>query len=551
VRDFLARLERRTLRGGKRHSVLDLVDDGRALAHELAAINRLPESDRTDALARLVWPEVELWETGARCRDTGLPLTEIWRYFRLTWSHEYRPIPGRQMLVLVRNAARPLRPVMGIAMLASPVMRLAPRDRWIGWLRETVEASLLRGEIDAAGFAAALLGRIEASIAAIRWDDLVRPTEIVRPTERVVMRLRQKADGVARARADQLREHFEAHTTAAGEVPPYRGNLRHAGEGPDWRAASEDLLFVRKRAENLADLLFARQTFSAAGLTRLPREALGKLLGTASGRQAIDIVLAEFRKSGLSGEVADVSVCGAVQPYGELLVGKLVALLLTSGEVREAYARRYGRHISVISSQMAGRPVTKPADLKILTTTSLYGVGSSQYNRLVLKVTGEDGGSHDIRWGAIGKSLTGGYGTFHLSAETTQALRGIALARHEARRVNNRFGEGTSPRLRQIREGLDALGLKSDMILHHATPRIFYGCELYPGARRALLGLDASVAPAPSAESIAAAWRSRWLSPRTRRPETLEALRPLGASSVRGSLRSEPEAQLTLPVEET
>jgi hypothetical protein len=68
-----------------------------------------------------------------------------------------------------------------------------------------------------------------------------------------------------------------------------------------------------------------------------------------------------------------------------------------------------------------------------------------------------------------------------LGGETAQALRSMAMSRHDSRRANNRFGEGTSPRLRQIREGLDALGLKSDTILHHATPRIFYGCELSPG----------------------------------------------------------------------
>ncbi len=35
-----------------------------------------------------------------------------------------------------------------------------------------------------------------------------------------------------------------------------------------------------------------------------------------------------------------------------------------------------------------------------------------------------------------------------------------------------------------MREGLKALGLDSDTILHHATPRLFYACELGGGARR-------------------------------------------------------------------
>jgi hypothetical protein len=68
-----------------------------------------------------------------KCAITGLNRIDIWRYFRHTWSLEYRPIPGRQWPLLIRNAARPRRPIIGIALLASPVMRLRIRDNWIGW----------------------------------------------------------------------------------------------------------------------------------------------------------------------------------------------------------------------------------------------------------------------------------------------------------------------------------------------------------------------------------------------------------------------------------
>jgi hypothetical protein len=147
VVSFIKRMERRTPRHpGVRSSILDLVDDGAALGRELKAINQLPAADRDATLSRLVDPVVEVCQAGAKCSETGLPLNEIWRYFRHTWAHEYRPIPGRQLLVLIRNAARPGRPVMGIAMLASPVMRLSARDKWIGWLRESTEANLRSGQ---------------------------------------------------------------------------------------------------------------------------------------------------------------------------------------------------------------------------------------------------------------------------------------------------------------------------------------------------------------------------------------------------------------------
>lgn len=550
VRQFLVRVERKAVRAGKRASIIDLIDDGAALSEALQSVNALPDVDREAALRAVIDPVIEVAEAGAKCRDTGLPLIDIWRYFRHTWAHEYRSVPGRQMMVLIRNAARPNRPVMGIAMLASPVMRLAARDAWIGWLREAAVDRIRSQTWEAGDFAGSLQQRLEASIAAVRWDDLASAEEIAEPGETVALRLDQRASGAAFAREKQLRDHYDAHRSADGQVRPHRGDLRTAQPDSDWRAASDDLLFVRKRAESLAQLLFAKGVFRGAELHMDPAGGLERLFTTRNGQRALDVALAEFRKAGLSSEVADVSICGAVHPYNELLGGKLVALLLTSAEVRAAYAKRYGGQTSVIASQMAGRAISKPANLKILTTTSLYGVGSSQYNRLALRAADHPELPHDVKWGAIGQSLTGGFGTLHLGGETAQALRSMAMSRHDARRVNNRFGEGTSPRLRQIREGLDALGLKSDAVLHHATPRIFYGCELFAGARESLLGLrDADHEPDPCASDIASAWRRRWLSNRVRRPETLEALTRLGPISVRASLHADTEGQFLLPME--
>lgn len=550
VRAFLDRTERRRAR--KDHgntSILDLIDDGADLAKALAAVNEMPEDQREAALAKVVDPVVEVCDASARCADTGLPLNDIWRYFRHTWAHEYRSIPGRQMLVLIRNAARPNRPIMGIAMLASPVMRLTARDQWIGWLREPAQQRIATGEWDAVEFAEALMARVDASIAEVRWDDLASATEIKTPSEAVAMRLEQRAAGAKVAREAELKAHFEAQREEGDAVRPHRGVLKSATPDADWIAASEDLLFVGKRADSLSKLLFAKQIFRATRLKRWPAQALDRLFQTRDGKRALDIVLAEFRKAGLSSEVADVSICGAVHPYNELLGGKLVALLLASQDVRDAYARRYGGQISVITSQMAGRPIVRSADLRLVTTTSLYGVGSSQYNRLVLRQKDHPALPGDLRWGAIGKSLTGGFGTIHLGNETAQALRSMAFARHDSRRVNNRFGEGTSPRLRQIREGLDALGLKSDAILHHATPRIFYGCELVPGARSSLLGLSGAAAEAASSVDVAVAWRQRWLAARVMRPETLEALRRLGPTSIRASLHADVHGQFSLPID--
>lgn len=545
VAKFIQRMERRTLRPQGWTSVLDLIDSGDELADALERISLLPEQDREAALACVIDPVVEICHSGSRCIFTGLPLNDIWRYFRHTWAHEYRPIPGRQLLVLVRNAARPNHPVIGIAMLASPVMRLSVRDNWIGWLRGAMETNLNSGTWDAQALAQAMAKRLDASIADVRWDDLVTADEIASPVENTVLRLEQKASGAAFARELELRAHYEASIEQDGRVPPFRGAVKTADAGTNWLAASEDLLFVRKRAELLSQLLSAKRIFRAVGLLDRPKEALSQLLSAKSGQRAVDVVLAEFRKAGLSSRVVDVSICGAIAPYNELLGGKLVALLLASREVRDHYTERYGRQVSVIASQMAGRAVSKPADLRVLTTTSLYGVGSSQYNRLTLRAAEHPGLDHDLRWDSIGKSKTGGFGTLHLSADTAQALRQMAQSVHMSRRINNRFGEGTSPRLRQIREGLDALGIDSNVILHHNTPRLFYACELGANSRDSLMGMGSEEFHGSSVSTIAAAWRRRWLNGRAKRLETIDALRTLGPATIQRSLHATEPALLS------
>lgn len=537
VASFIRRMEKRAVRAsGQKSSILDLIDDGAALSKALLAIRDIDDDRRQTMLASLIEPVIEICEAGNCCRHTGIKLIDIWRYFRHTWAHEYRPIPGRQLLILIRNSARPNYPIIGIAMLASPVMRVNVRDRWIGWLREETRCRLESGSFDPKQLAQSLQSQLEQSIAGIRWDDLVRAEEVAEPSEATVLRLEQKAAGAAYAREMELRAHFDARQDKGEPVSPLRGAVKSNAVNADWLALSEDLLFVRKRAEVLAQLLFARQMFRAARLDEEPALALEQLLAGRSGQRAIDIVLTECRKAGLSSRIADVSVCGAVAPYNELLGGKLVALLLASEEVRSAYERRYSNQVSVIASQMAGRPISKPADLRILTTTSLYGVGSSQYNRLSVQAKNSPLLTSDVTWKPIGSSLTGGYGTLHLGADTANALRSMAQARHFSRRINNRFGEGTSPRLRQMREGLDALGLDSDTILHHATPRLFYACELGAGARDALLGLSNTGVRSEPVAAIADAWRRRWLNERSRRIETLAKLQALGPHSVQASL---------------
>jgi len=111
-------------------------------------------------------------------------------------------------------------------------------------------------------------------------------------------------------------------------------------------------------------------------------------------------------------------------------------------------------------------------------------------------------------------------------ARCTSELIQRLLAAHARSATHSRFGEGPSERLRKLREGLSLLALPADALLTHGMSRIVYVARL---SDECLPGVNATPAPAPSAEEVCEEWRQRWLAPRLldlARLERLRALRP-------------------------
>ena len=520
VRGFLNTMER-----GRKKSVLHLIDNGDDLAGHIA--RTIAEGDD---LRDVIDPEIIICDRGNVDDVTGLSYLDIWRYFRHTWTLEYRPTPGRTLPIIVRNKARPNRPVVGIALLASPVMRLHQRDDWFGWSHSALLDRLRSEDIDPATWYDDLCVVLKTALADIRYDDLMSDKAFNDPSRDDVLLLQRQAAG-ASARRQRLLEEVEA-----GDSATYlsRGAVKEAHEHTDWQSASMDPLFVKKRAELLAQLLEAQRYLRDASTINTDRVSLLEFFSNGAGSQALRLIARERLKSIVSTDLMDVAICGAIQPYNELLGGKLVALLLTSSEVQAAYRDRYAGKAGIIVSQMAGRSVVKNSELRFLTTSSLYGnAGSSQYNRLRLNAQDHSELSEDIVWREIGK--TQGFGSVHLSALTVDSLRRASTEFHGARRINSRFGEGTNPRMRQIREGLEALGMEGDHVLAHATPRILYGCHL-PRSH--------------SVSSITSAWIRRWLVGRISRIDLDERLCGLGPQSVADELSREENGQYVLPLQQ-
>lgn len=202
--------------------------------------------------------------------------------------------------------------------------------------------------------------------------------------------------------------------------------------------------------------------------------------------------------------VLDAHVLGAVPPYNMLLGGKLVAALVGTQEVRDAYARKYAGAKGLISGEV------KPASLAMVTTSSALG-RSSVYNRLRL-------GDYRL-FRSVG--YTSGWGHFHIPDRLFGAMREYLKAHRHAYADNHRYGDGPNWRLRAVRQCLHLLGLSGDWLRHGIAREVFV-CELARNAPAFLAGNEplADYDGLPTVVEVTAAARSRWLEPRAaRRPE--------------------------------
>jgi hypothetical protein len=122
-------------------------------------------------------------------------------------------------------------------------------------------------------------------------------------------------------------------------------------------------------------------------------------------------------------------------------------------------------------------------------------------------------------------------------------MRQLAFLRYGRRRINSVFGEGSSPRTRQIREGLNLIGINNDHVLEQGLVRRVYACELYPNARADLLGWAGSGkgTRGPTLRAVGNAWIQRWAVKRVQLDDVRDRMRPANGNAVAESLRRRAE----------
>ncbi|HEU5070880.1 MAG TPA: Druantia anti-phage system protein DruA [Verrucomicrobiae bacterium] len=521
VVEFVKNMEQRRLGPNGWVSIFSLMRDGRELASKLkTAAAEADETKRVELLAETVSPYVQAVETDAVCSLTGLRLTDIWRYFRHTWVSTYKSLPGRSMLVLIRDAAAPNHPVIGIAALGSSMAQQTERDQWIGWDSDVFIKKL--HEHPTAKWCRWVHESVERLLDAIYKADLIadgnlQKRHLTNPTPEVIEKL--TAESVKAAKMHQL-------DAAAAEHK--RNSTGEAGGTVDWKKQALTWLFRSKRAKTLALLLGVRRNLREAGLTDESAAALKTTLESPHGKHAIRQLVRLVKAEHVGVDMMDIIICGAVAPYNTLLGGKLVCMMLTSPEVVRFYRTRYGEQASIIASSMKGDTVIRSPNLVLLATTSLYGVGSSQYNRVRVPVA-EAGGKGDavIEYEELGMSR--GYGSYHFSKASIDYLETLMPRGGVGRKVNSIFGEGVNPLMRKLRDGLAHVGLPAEDLLMHGNPRVVYGIPIAENFREVLLGVDSKpkyfLALANANEHTAklgAFWRKRWLAGRIARPGILD-----------------------------
>lgn len=198
--------------------------------------------------------------------------------------------------------------------------------------------------------------------------------------------------------------------------------------------------------------------------------------------------------------VMDAHVVGAVPPYNQLLGGKLVASIMTSQEVCNAFAAKYGNSCGIISHER------KSPQLILITVTSALG-RSSLYNRLQLPGT--------VQFIRIG--MTDGWGHFHVPETIFRRMRRLLELNGHPYASAHQYGDGPNWRMRVVREALIQAGLDPHM-MRHGISREIYAAPLTSRWREILCdGEVANDLQRPSVDVIARQAIERWIGPRAER----------------------------------
>lgn len=528
VQTFIKTLETPKEYNGKHISVKNLIGDA----------NYLQEAIKNGQ--QICAPYVQL-VSNSRDEKTGYRLSDIWRYFRYTWSIPYRTMPGRNLFYLVRDGLQTYHPVIGIFALGNSVLNLTVRDDDIGWTVDAIKKELERK--NRVAYCQQTLSKTGGNTVKVKistpietdfeyqqriedYSNQIYPL-LFKNINTAIDEIYVKDLGYHRQTKYPKQEYIDSLLAMSEKLRKLAINNKNNEVNPNWEEETHSTLFKRKRASELAKLLTAKRAFQLT-TGENNHERLLNIMSSEAGRKAVNTALIANRKCKIGSNMMEIIVCGSIPPYNDLLGGKLVSILACSPIVIRDYTRRYEKQISEIASRMKGKKVIRDSRLAFLGTTSLYSIGSSQYNRI--KVPLENG--RFLKYRKVG--ITEGYGTVYFSTETTTLFSRILEIKDGGKRINHVFGEGTSPRFRMISRGLSTIGIHADAFLRHYSPRIVYSIDLASNTKKFLMGLTDNLDYAfdinndeqifAKTDELIQYWYKRWLLKRLTTVDIIERL---------------------------
>lgn len=494
IKKFILNLERPRWFKGSEVSVLNHFLDPMEFYNDISRRLNSPEEIKEELLKDSIKPYIQL-ANDDKDEFTNISLKDLWRYARYSWSLPLSSQPGRQMLYLVRDASREYHPIIGIGALGSSIAQISCRDNVIGWSLESLnDCNNLEERI------VALEEGIGLGIKEIYNEDLLESEEINNPSFNTLNKLKKI-----------IEELSNLSTVGKLNTDSFFSDMMK----PEYKL---------KRATDLQELLHARIFFrDAEKESNSFIEKYNWLNKTKDGKRALKIAIRNVKKTHMGSSIMDITTCGAIPPYNEVLGGKLVSLLMTSPQVINDYFNKYSEAVSEIASRKKGEKVIKPAKLALLATTSLYYTGSSQYNRIKYSTS-----KGTINYKYVGK--TRGFGSVHLSSKTYKTLQMLLKSHSELKPASSTFSAGVNYKMRSISSGLGHLGLRK--LQQHENPRLVYLVPLLKNWQEYLTG----TAKEPDyiydmtkieeeTQNIVSYWYERWYIGRVKKKEIIDRVK--------------------------
>ena len=180
---------------------------------------------------------------------------------------------------------------------------------------------------------------------------------------------------------------------------------------------------------------------------------------------------------------------GALPPYNQLIGGKMVAMSLTSNELRKRYSEKYDSYKTIIKDRAI------KSNLLFITTTSAFG-RISIYNRL----------NYNKEPVAYILGFTKGSGSFHVTQELYTEIKSLLIDNNV--NINTGFGNGPSRKIKLLEKAFTILNLKE--YHYHNIQREFFFFPLAENYRKVIEeGEDVVYFDRPLTE-LTEYWKERW-----------------------------------------